>query len=76
MTVFIFTTGDRAAAETKAGFWTERGHKVQTFGPADVVQLTGDAAPKTVWDSGPDKDWFVVVAERKLAAAAKPDTAG
>ena len=57
----IFTSKDRAIASNKADFWRGAGYSVTSIGPSDLIEITGDAAPKIVWDSGETADWYLII---------------
>ncbi len=38
------------------------GKKVAVAGPTNVVHIRGDSPDLIEWDSGPNSDWYVVIA--------------
>ncbi len=71
--VYAFSSIEEAAAS--AGYWKERGYHVAVAGPTDAIRLTkGDDSP-TIWESGEEADWYLVVASKaslEIVASATP----
>lgn len=57
----IFASKDETIASKKADFWRGAGLSVTSIGPSDFIEITGEAAPKIVWDSGVPADWYIVI---------------
>jgi hypothetical protein len=61
---FIFTTNDKYEADKKADYWIGAGLSVTGIGPTDIIEISGEAAPKVSWDSGDVSDWYIVIGTR------------
>ena len=51
-------------ADTEVGMRITQGFKILRIDKTDRIQLDGDAPSSTIWSSGPDEDWIVIVATK------------
>ena len=68
----IFATTDESEAAVFVAFRKGRGDNVMLIKTTDEIFLTCGDTELQPWDSGAEKDWFLVVATKEDIVSPKP----
>ena len=58
----IYVTKSSAKAAERKGYLQGAGFSVTGIKSTDTIEITGEAAPTVIWDSGEEGDWYIVIA--------------